>query len=76
MVIFIGLVLVGSNRGRTTEKRKKPTWRNTRRYSTTSAYSLLGVPEKLVRPLISYPTSQSNVESSPLTLEPESSFTT
>src|SRR3972149_4651372 len=66
-VMLIELVLDQQSHDQAAEKRKKPTWRNTRRYSTTSAYPLLGIPEKPVRPLISYPTSQSNAESNPLT---------
>ena len=36
---------------------KKPTWLNTRRYSTTSVYSSTGSPDQPGRPLSSHPTT-------------------
>jgi hypothetical protein len=39
------------------EAKKKPTWSNTKRYSTTSAYSLTSPPARPDRPLSSHPTT-------------------
>src|SRR5579862_1704045 len=48
-----GQLLTDLARSRT---KKKPTWRNTRRYSTTSAYSLTSLPARPGCPQSSHPT--------------------
>src|SRR2546423_11269377 len=54
------------------QKQKKPTWRNTMRYSTTSAYSSTGFPAKrpLDCPSSSHPTIfETALESNELSLD-------
>ena len=49
--------------GRYRRKRKKPTWRNTLRYSTTSAYSLTSPPARPGCSLSSHPTTSNQLAS-------------
>ena len=61
-VVSIEFVLELFIRDNLTEKQKKPTWRNTRRYSTTSAYSSTSRPARPGCSLYSHP------KTSPLSL--------
>ena len=54
-IFFIGFPRVGNIPRR--QEQKKPTWRNTLRYSTTSAYSLTNPPEVPGCPSPSHPTT-------------------
>ncbi len=51
-------LLTSATNFRTEPRQKKPTWPNTRRHSTTSAYSSTGLPARPGCPSPSHPTSK------------------
>src|SRR5688500_2942135 len=59
LVVSIEFVLSWFIRNNLTEKQKKPTWRNTRRYSATSAYSSTSRPARPGCSLYSQPKTSS-----------------